>query len=918
MHRGGGGATILEDGTVHTTHTPSPELIGRRAELETLLEAFDRAASGCIGMLAVTGDAGVGKSRLIAELVRRVEGRAAIGVGSCVEHLQAPFLPLAEAFRGLGLENELFAQLPPVGTAPRRMRTEQQLAALRAVTRVLLGAPVGRPFVLAIEDLQWADAATLGLLEQLAIARVEGPLLVVVSVREEALRQPKSVARTLARMQSGRLVPIALAPLSAAETTLLIRAASPRPVGREVAERIRTLSEGNPLVAEELLTSALDEHGNAMHPLRYTGIRSTVLDRLYQLSERDQRVLTSAAVVGQFFDPHLVARLIGLPPTDVLAALRRARNVHLVREHDERGVAFRHAIFSEIVYRELLAIEARELHRRVAEELSADAACGRDAEIAYHWSAAGELDRARPAHIRSADAALAVCAFEDATRAYGAALDGLRRDSFEYASLAERRAYAGYAAGVAERTAALFADALAAYEALGERQKVVEMLLFLSRQAWNDAETPAGYEHAIRSLALIDDDHHEMRDYARTMAASYAVHLGRVDEAEQLLAGETQSADLAVTARRLDTAASVQHRRAKADAALALSTQARDMADRHGDPDLIVRCYTNAGDLVMSYGRVDEACAHWARALVAAQEGGYVGRTAYTALGYANMLIERGDLTRARELYFLAGATGVTNASVTVQLAAVAARLTGLCGPLGLPFVSADDALALAIRSGESLRIGQLGAALAFAAIAEERRADARALLHRTLDALTEPSFADDVLLFGALYASPPHQARAQRMLEGHASCGAHVSARLAHDVVLAAARDSTTRRTALRAVAARYGACNRPVSEAFVLMLAGESAEAAMRLQAIGASAMASRLGSRTKTERGDRARTTLTRREHEVALLMAQQASNRAIAHALGITARTTEHHVAAVLARLGVKSRWLVTAELIARHA
>lgn len=900
----------------------SADFIGRRSELVALVEAFDRAAAGRIGMVAISGEVGVGKSRLVTELAARVRARAAaIGFGHCVEHLQAPFLPFAEAFRALGLETALFAHLPARGAVPRRLRAEEQLATLQNLTRLLLSAPAGKPFVVVLDDIQWADAATLGLLQQLATSRAEGPLLVVLIVREEALRQPKSVTRALARMHAARLVSINLRPLASAEIAQLIRAASSHPISREAAQRIRTLSEGNPLVAEGLLKSLLDGGEGALYQYRYTGIRSTVLDRLYQLSEQDQRVLTCAAVVGRFFDPQLVSRLVDLPLTDVLAALRRARNLDLVREHerDRRTVSFRHAIFSEIVYHELLAIEARVLHRRVAEALESDArARPSDAEIAYHWSAAGEIERARPAYLCAGDAALGICAFEDAARAYGAALDGMNRESREYAALAERRAYAEYAAGVAERTAALFADALTAYEQLGERHKVVEMLLFLSRQAWNDAETPAGYEHAIRAAELIADDEPGLREYALTMAASYAVHLGRVAEAEQLLADEPRSTDLAVSARRLDVASTVHARRGAAAAAITFSERAREVADRHGDPDLIVRCYTNAGDLATSYGRLDDACSHWSRALASAQAGGYVGRTAYAALGYASVLIETGELARARELYLLAGGTGVTNASVTIQLAAVGARLDALVGPLGLPFVDPEDALRFALRSGESVRIGQLGAALAFAAVTEERAVDAQAILTRALDALPDSYFAESLLLLAALFADAAQQRSARRRLAAHAAHPGQGAAQLAHDIVTAASSDDATRRARLRALANRCEASSQRVTQALLLVLAQDLVEAGALLRSIGADAYAARVENRPARRRGDRARSTLTRREHEVASLIARQATNRAIAATLGISARTTEHHVAAVLARLGVKSRWLVTPELIAEYA
>ncbi len=869
--------------------------VGRADELLALGEAFNLAADGHTTVVAVTGDAGIGKSRIVTEFFRIVRERAfGLARGHCLEHLRAPFLPVIEILRDLQLDAAA-SLLPHQDPSPARGSQELQVRAFREASRHLCSAPPNRPYVLNVEDVQWADAATLSFLEYLVCTQTRAPLLVVLTLRAEAFEHPTGFARTLARMRAAGLITIPLRPLDRSEMSHLIRDAAPAPISRQSAERIKALAEGNPLFAEELLRAVLDEGQDAITHPAFSSIRTTVLEHFYELSEADQQVLYCAAVIGRVFDVRLIARLLGRRLVDVLAGIRRARNLQLVREESSGShcVAFRHPIFCDVIYRELLAVELRELHGRVAAALEeGSAAAEHESALAYHWSKAGDDAKALHYNMRAGDAAVKLAAYEDAAHFYDSAFERTEPQTLLHAEVAEKRAYAWYAAGVQERTDELFATALAAYEQLGQHQKVVGMHLFLSRQAWNDVQTPRGYAYALQAAELIGPNDDALRDYALTMAASYAVHLGNPDEAIALLEHTKPTKDPAIAARRFDTIAIARCRLGDAPAVLETMQAAQQAADASGDPDLVVRVYSNSADLHAVYGDSEAALASWRRAFTAAQEGGFIGRMAYAALGYAWACIDAGDLERARRLYATAMETGVKNASVVLLEQCVGALLGTLRAASG----TASQALDLAVQSRETLRIGQAGSALALAALSEQRNADAESILERAVTALEAPDFAETLLLLGSLYGGAATRSRARDLLESLAQRNANVLARAAYDTVLAHERTGTIRAATLRAAAERWSEMRRPQLHALVLSLINSAPVPSRRVRAVG----------------------LLTRREVEIARLVADGLSNRTISDRLGISERTVEHHVASVLAQLGIRSRWLITPQLLEPHA
>ena len=304
-----------------------PVLVGRRAEIQALESALAGALAGQGGCAVITGEAGIGKSRLMRELARMAADRRVLVVmGRAVPaSASAPYRPVTEALlqllrrRPLGDDPSLAPWLPHLtallpgavagGPAARLGRgVDSQAVRGEAVLRLVrrLGSD---GLVVAMEDLHWADPDTVSLVEYLADNAAGEPVLFAVSLRTE----PPSPASDLARRQRGRagIVHLPLGRLSEREVAEMIAACSP---GFEVEERSRVgrASEGVPLFVEELLAS----------PGIPESISDTVRGRLSEFPDRERAVLEAAAVMGRHFDWEMLPAASGQAPEGCPAALR--------------------------------------------------------------------------------------------------------------------------------------------------------------------------------------------------------------------------------------------------------------------------------------------------------------------------------------------------------------------------------------------------------------------------------------------------------------------------------------------------------------------------------------------------------------------------------------------------------------------
>ena len=418
-------------------------LVSREPELAALRSALDRARAGRASVVLVAGDAGVGKSRLVAEVAAeaRADGVLVL-IGHCVElgEGELPYAPVAGAMRALA------AQLPAgdldtvLGTARGEVARlvpglaegdAAPVAAGRFATarlfELLLGvlgrAAASAPVMLVFEDLHWADGSTRDLLRFLVRAAGEERLAVVATYRTDSLDRAHPLRPYVAELARDRRVErIVVRPFSRTEFADQVAAIRGTLPSAGDLDRLFARSEGNPFYTEELL--AAGDSG----PLP-ASLRDVMLTRLEQLSPATQGVLRVLAAAGRRVDYGLIAAASGLDEDDLAEALREAVAAQvLLPSADDSAFEFRHALLRETAYAELLPGERERLHAELADQIESRSQAGvpgsvLHAELAHHRHAAGDPDRALPASVRAGEEAARVHAHPEALRHFQRALE---------------------------------------------------------------------------------------------------------------------------------------------------------------------------------------------------------------------------------------------------------------------------------------------------------------------------------------------------------------------------------------------------------------------------------------------------------------------------------------------------------------
>jgi DNA-binding SARP family transcriptional activator len=426
-----------------------PPLLGREIELARLHAALAAARAGDGGLLMIRGEAGIGKSRLIAELAGAADREGArVIVGHAYEGERAlPFGLWADAIRQTlatltpaalsGLSPESRAELarlvpeldesrpsPPEGPGNHRRLFEAVVALVHCLA-------ADRSLLLVLEDLHWADESSLRLLAFLNHRLGGQRVLCVLSVRDEDLVDVPGVESCLAELTAGSGAGPVLGPLSRSDTAALVERLGRAGAGvvdvAALTERVWTVSEGNPLLVVEA-TRAYGEGGDVEVATGGTlpdRIRDLVRGRLRRLSEPARAILTVAALVARDAAFPLLQRSAGLGEAEAAAAVEELVRRRLLREAGE-GLALAHDRLREVVVRPLLAVRRQILHRRIAEALDglyAETPQAPWAALAMHFREAREWAKAETALVHLGEQAAQRYADEEAAVAFREALD---------------------------------------------------------------------------------------------------------------------------------------------------------------------------------------------------------------------------------------------------------------------------------------------------------------------------------------------------------------------------------------------------------------------------------------------------------------------------------------------------------------
>jgi DNA-binding CsgD family transcriptional regulator/tetratricopeptide (TPR) repeat protein len=592
-------------------------LLGRDRELAETDAALAASASGRPRAFLVGGDAGIGKTSLVAELSGRARDRGfSVLTGHCLDiEAGVPLDPVCEALRG-AVADRREETLPPVtrrltpflrgNAAPTEHARPTLFDDLRLAVAELTGEA---PLVLVLEDMHWADRSTRDF--ALAQARtMQGPLLLVLTYRSEALTKHHPFRHALVEIgRSAGAQHLDLEPLDHAAISAIVRSRT----GTEdppLVEEVFARSEGNPLYAEELLAS----HGDGVPK----HLEDLLLARIEALTPGARAMLRLASAHGSRIDPSLLALASGMATSDVDLCLREALEANVVTR-TVGGLDFRHGLLREAAYGDLLPGERERAHVALADAVQAQFEPGDTqpslealGQLAYHRSAAGQPQQA----------------FEAAVKA----------------GVASRRYGAYEAIGYLERALELW-DQVPDPETLGGIPKP-DLLRLLADAAQGHGDLERADRYMAAALDALDRQSDPLlasRVYS-TYADRYRQLPGRLDrkEALELAVTYAQGEPSEELAKALITRGLWNYTRAPYRPAVDLATQARDVAVAVGSPGEHTQALWLLGTSLFFLGHCGDGIGSLREAVEVASSAGLTGLELEMHAELAHRLIELG------------------------------------------------------------------------------------------------------------------------------------------------------------------------------------------------------------------------------------------------------------------------------------
>lgn len=619
-----------------------PVLVGREPELATIAMHLDAAIGGSGRTALVGGEAGVGKSAFVRE-VHRLAGTKRFGtlIGTSLDSDRGlPYSPITSAIRSafrsspreqlrdtLGeFAPDLTELFPELGVPHWRPDSdiERHRVAL-AFAELFSSFAREVPLLLVVEDVHWADEASVALLQHLSRELRRERVLVLATYRSDELRRSHPLVRVVTNLERERLATrIHLRPLSASETRELINSAlavrstaKALSISDVLADAVYARSEGNPFFTEELLKGLVDSGqlvdkvddrrrpSRRPHDLAIpTSVRESVLGRVERLSKHARASLAVAAVVGQTFGFDILRSVRAIDDLRLESEIREFLQNQIVVETDKAAAtySFRHALTRDVIHDDLLTSERCRLHRAVAAALEAYGA--EPGLLAHHYLESGDPVTAVPHLLEAGHRAFAAEAPREAITHYERAVE-LAPHDLDRASLLERmaQAYSRFDLARAVKTAE---ESLRLFRSRGDALGTSRMLRLSSRSLWLLGQPERAEWYAREAVSVVE-------------SLPESVELGRalVNAARALSAGfitvnaSRQAEALPLAQRAHDVGLLLQDDWTVASAAISLARlgpdslevqnesllRALELAKRNEFSDVVVRAYVNLVEL---------------------------------------------------------------------------------------------------------------------------------------------------------------------------------------------------------------------------------------------------------------------------------------------------------------------------------
>ena len=836
------------------------ELLERDGALATLAEARDAAARGEGRVVFVSGEPGIGKTSLVNSFLRDLDAEARTFLGTCDDlSIPRPLGPFRDLSRSVSLELE---EALSEGAAAHE---------LHSLLIAELERPP-RPTVLVLEDVHWADGATLDAISVLGRRIGSVPALLVLTFRGGELPPSHPLHAALGAIRPESSVFVELGPLSRGAVASL---------AGDDDQDVFAATGGNPFYVTELLAS----RGSDDVP---RSVSTAVLARASRLDDASRRLVELVSVVpNRMSTAVLDAVMPGWP-----AAAEEPERRQLL-EVDMTHVRFRHELARTAIRSSVPIAARRGLHAEVLDALLASAA--EPADIVHHAEAAGADDVVADYALVAARRAAALGSNREAYSHYRRASDFVGRlQPQEQALVLEELANVAYIAGELDHAFPAIENARRIYARLGDREAVGRCVRILSRFHWFAGDGEAARSAAREAIAILEPLG-ESVELARAQSALSQLAM-LAEDADQAIAWGKDALELATRlgdeSTRAHALVNIGTARAQQDYQdIATLLEAHEVADAAGDWHEGTRALANLSYTLMLWVRAEDALLYAEQALAYAQRYEMQTFEPYIAMTIAWLKLRAGEWDDAEHV---ARAEIERRGSVVELLAKTV--LTELAVRRGDP----DAAEQLADLRAQAARTGELQRILPALELTTEW-----ALTTGGPMPVTEyGNVLDQIPTRGWL----PIRAAAWAVLAGK-----NVEVRPAVGPYAAMIRGDWA------AAADAFGEAGWEYDRALMLSLLDDEAslvEAIEIARRLGAEPLTHRLAGRLRelglrVPAGPREATRanpagLTARQLEVLALLGEGLSNAEIAERLVVSQRTAEHHVAAVLTKLGASSR------------
>jgi tetratricopeptide (TPR) repeat protein/predicted Ser/Thr protein kinase len=514
-------------------------IIGRQAELEEAKILWRRATQGQGQTLLISGEPGIGKTRLMREILTNAEVSGGISlVGECYAESNSPYSAFAQitrkaldmvAKKDLDLPGSVLADLlsltpdirfrfPEIEPNPRLDPESEQQRLFENM--VLLCSSLGSraPLLVVVDDAHWADSGTVTMLHHLIRRTQNLPVMILATYREVELKESRPFNEMLLDLNRQRLgYRIKLERLDKEATHQLLKAIFAEDISDEFLEGIYRETNGNPFFIEEVCRALVEsgavyyEDGEwqrvGMDELQIPqGVQVAVEYRLTNLPREYQDVLRMASIIGREFSFDILSTALEMDEDVIIDGLEAAEEAQMIREVDGHGdvtFIFVHALVPSAIADSVRTLRRRKLHKRVAAAIETENP-GDYEGLAYHFGEAGDDSQAIKYYRLAGERAAAAFANQDAENYFQSALD-LVEDAQDKATLLAQMGLAQAFQSKNQEALETWREAINLFESLDEIDRVAELYARSTRTTWDSGDTFGSLAIAEEGLSKVSE-----------------------------------------------------------------------------------------------------------------------------------------------------------------------------------------------------------------------------------------------------------------------------------------------------------------------------------------------------------------------------------------------------------------------------